>query len=334
MVVGEQGAGGAGSVSGLVVPDGGGEGEESLLDSCGDASAGARAVAFEPELGFEGLEDGFDDLAQRPQEPLPGSGGFGFGGGADEGDARVVELGFEGGAAVALVGDEGLAAPGHVGVGDHVQADVAFVGFRAGESVGDGQPRRCCEQVQAQAPEVPRVAGAVTVGGPSGEVRALLGLAAAPALHRRGVHDPDVVIPRRAVPRQRSEHVGHQLAAAAQALVVASPLGQIGEPRRQVFFGVANEAGLGVEPQQGLQHRQGHQLRIGQFRRDSHRGPQWRPLRMRHQQIINCHVQCSREGVQVRVHVEPSKDRRMFTPQILDTLTHHTADPYPLELLI
>jgi len=93
VVVGDKGAGGAGLSGGLVVPDGGGEREESLQDACGDAAAGAACVAFEAELGFEGLVDRFDDLAQRPQEPLGGPGLFGFGGGSDEGDARGVEGG-------------------------------------------------------------------------------------------------------------------------------------------------------------------------------------------------------------------------------------------------
>ena len=60
MVVGEQGAGGAWLLGGLVVPDRGGEGEESLQDARGDAGGGAPAVAFEAELGFEGLVDRFD----------------------------------------------------------------------------------------------------------------------------------------------------------------------------------------------------------------------------------------------------------------------------------
>ena len=57
MVVGKQGAGGAWLLGGLVVPDRGGEGEESLQDARGDAGGGAPAVAFEAELGFEGLVD-------------------------------------------------------------------------------------------------------------------------------------------------------------------------------------------------------------------------------------------------------------------------------------
>ena len=216
VVVGEQGAGGAWLLGGLVVPVRGGEGEESLQDARGDAGGGAPAVVFEAELGFEGLVDRFDDLAERPQEPPPGPGGFCFGGGSDQSDARGGELGFEGGAAVALVGAGGLAPPGDAGAGDHVQADVALVGFRAGEGEGDGQARRGCYEVRAQAPEIAGVRGAVAVGGSSGEVRALLGLAAAPALHGCGVHEPDVVVPGRAGACEAGHHVLDQFAAAAQ----------------------------------------------------------------------------------------------------------------------
>ena len=103
-------------MGGLVVPDGGGEGEESLQDADGDAGGGAPAVAFEAELGFEGPEDRFDDLAERPQVRPARSGGFCFDDGADQGDGRVVELLLEGGAAVALIRDEGPAPTGQVAV--------------------------------------------------------------------------------------------------------------------------------------------------------------------------------------------------------------------------
>ena len=87
-----------------------------MQDSRCDAGACAPAVTFEAELGFEGLVDGFDDLAQRPQEPPAGPWGLCFCGAADEGDARVVELLLDAGAPVALVGDEGLVPPGDVGM--------------------------------------------------------------------------------------------------------------------------------------------------------------------------------------------------------------------------
>ena len=119
VVVGGEGSGGAGLVGGLVATNGCGEREYSLQYACGDAGAGAAAVALEAELGFEGPVDRFDDLAQRSQELSPGPGWFCFGGGPDQGDAGGVEVVFEAGSAVAFVGDEGLAALGDVGVGDH-----------------------------------------------------------------------------------------------------------------------------------------------------------------------------------------------------------------------
>jgi hypothetical protein len=42
---------------------------------------------FEVELGFEGLVDGFDDLAERAEEPLVWSWFLGAQGGSDQGDA-------------------------------------------------------------------------------------------------------------------------------------------------------------------------------------------------------------------------------------------------------
>src|SRR6266545_5751097 len=64
-----------GTVGVFVVPDDGGEGEESLQDAGGDAGEAARGVAFEVELKLEGLVDRLDDLRERPQEALSGTGG-------------------------------------------------------------------------------------------------------------------------------------------------------------------------------------------------------------------------------------------------------------------
>ena len=92
------------------MPDGGGEGQDALEDAGVDALGFAAAVAFEVELGFEGLVDRFDDLAEWAQELLSGSGGlFRFEWWSDEGDADGVEFGFEGRGPVALVRDDDLA---------------------------------------------------------------------------------------------------------------------------------------------------------------------------------------------------------------------------------
>ena len=73
MVVGQQRAL-DGLAGGVVVPDGGGQGEDALQDADGDALRGMPAVAFQVELAFEGFVDGLDDLAQRPEELRAGPG--------------------------------------------------------------------------------------------------------------------------------------------------------------------------------------------------------------------------------------------------------------------
>src|SRR6266540_3015538 len=75
VVVGDEGPE-DGLVGGLVVPDGGGEGEDALQDAHGDSVAGPAAVAFEVELAFEGVVDRLDDLAERFEQPGAGAGSF------------------------------------------------------------------------------------------------------------------------------------------------------------------------------------------------------------------------------------------------------------------
>jgi hypothetical protein len=50
------------------VPDRSGEGQDALQDPDDDPSRGAAAVAFQVELGFEGVVDRLDDLPQRLEE--------------------------------------------------------------------------------------------------------------------------------------------------------------------------------------------------------------------------------------------------------------------------
>ena len=198
--------------------------------------------------------------------------------------------------AVALVGDEGLARSGDPGRVDHVCADFALVGFRAGDRERDRQSRGCGDKVQPQAPEVPRMRRAVAVLGPSREAGALLGLAAASALDRRGVHQPHVVVPRLALACEASHDTCDHRGAAPQPLVVAVAVGQIREPRPKMRMGVAHELRLVVIAQQRRDHRQGDQLRVRQLRSELHHRPLRRPPRVLRQQVINPHIQCGREG--------------------------------------
>ena len=71
MVVSDQGSHDR-LASGVVVPDGGGQGQEALQDADGHPAWGVAAVAFEIELALEGIVDRLDDLAQRLEEPGAG----------------------------------------------------------------------------------------------------------------------------------------------------------------------------------------------------------------------------------------------------------------------
>lgn len=100
-------------------------------------------------------------------------------------------------------------------------------------------------------------------------------------------------------------------------------------------LGVADEMGFGAEPEQGLYHRQGDQLRVGQLGGDAYPGPRGRPVGVVDQQVIDSRVECGSEGVQIRVHAGPPGFGNV-TPRIMDTPTPRTRyyPPHPLELLI
>src|SRR6266581_751523 len=67
VVVSQEGA--SDGLPGLViVPDGGGQGEDALQDPDGYSAGGVPAVGFEVKLTFECVVDGLDDLAQWLEE--------------------------------------------------------------------------------------------------------------------------------------------------------------------------------------------------------------------------------------------------------------------------
>ncbi len=112
--------------------------------------------------------------------------GLAFAGGPQEPDPRGGDGGLEVAAVVVLVPDQGLAGPGSQQVrpgGQDAGQHVALVSLGAGQAEGDGQPLQGAHQVQPQAAEVARVAGAVPVFGPSGQVRTLGRLAGPAAFH-------------------------------------------------------------------------------------------------------------------------------------------------------
>src|SRR6266540_1280237 len=129
-------------------------------------------MVLEVELSFEGVEDRFDDLAQRLEEPLPGSWFLALTSRAQQLDAGGVEVGLEGTAEVVLVTDHDLS--GWVGdqpvgqcwgVSEDLGEHLTFVGLRAGQRPAEREAVHGGDQMQSQTPEEPGVRRAVPVLG-------------------------------------------------------------------------------------------------------------------------------------------------------------------------
>lgn len=75
-----------------------------------------------------------------------------------------------------------------------------------------------------------------------------------------------------------------------------------GEQTPKVAAGIPQPPRLGDESEQGLHHREGGQLGVGDPREYPDRRPSWRPFRTGFQQVIGTDLECGGEGVQVCVH--------------------------------
>src|SRR5258706_1477985 len=119
----------------VVVPDRGGQREDSLKDADEDSRRGVAAVSFEVKLSFEGVVDRLDDLAEGPEELRAGPLGLAFAGRAQQGQPGAGKDGLEVMAVVVLVADDHLAAAasGHGRVGEDVQQDLPLVGLGSGQ---------------------------------------------------------------------------------------------------------------------------------------------------------------------------------------------------------
>jgi hypothetical protein len=93
----------------------------------------------------------------------------------------------------------------------------------------------------------------------------------------------------------------------AQALVVAGLLGQVGEQVGEPSAGDGQEATVVRAAEKDLGDRQGDQLGIA----DPGRAPAAGPGR---QEIVNAHVKCRDEGVEVGEHEASMVDVALATP--------------------
>jgi hypothetical protein len=143
-------------LSGLVVvPDGGGQGQDALQDPDRDPTRSAAAVALQVELALEGVVDRLDQLPQRLEQVRSGPLGFALAGWPQQPHAQLGQERLELAAVVVLVGQQRLSGSG----GHHLRLDrqqvhqhLALVGLGAGKREGDREAMQGADKVQPQPP--------------------------------------------------------------------------------------------------------------------------------------------------------------------------------------
>src|ERR1700679_2245828 len=218
----------AGSAELVVEGDRGGEAEEALKDALSEAGEGSGSVALEREDVLAGPEDRLDPLADRGE--VWSSPGLVFAARPDDRGVEFAGLGGELFAGVALIADHGH-CPSSLCSGEQFQRDFALVELGAGQSDRPWCAVWGAQGVQPETPEVPAVAGAVPVVGGVGELGALDRLAAAGALHRRGVDEQQLVFDSGAL---AGEHAHQPLQRVSQTPTALEIPGLGGDSREQV----------------------------------------------------------------------------------------------------
>src|SRR5258708_5299533 len=261
VVIGEEGAVGRGAEE-PVVPNGSGKGEKALGDETSDTECGGPAMQFETELSLESVEDGLDGLAD-PAELAEAALFFFAQVGANQSCAAGADEGFEIAAGISLVGDD--EQPGaELGVLKHGLCDLPIVDLGIGQTPERDSAIGSGEQVQAQAPEVAGVGGAIAIVGPAGELGALGSLARGATGDGSGIEQSELIPPRRCKAGPVAHGMLHQPVGSPQPLVVGRGLGQIGEQMAQASGCEAHPAALGVEAEENLGHGQADQFRVGE----------------------------------------------------------------------
>jgi hypothetical protein len=219
--------------SGLVVaPDCACHREDALGDANGDALESPATVLFKVQLALEGVVDRLDQLPDGLEQTLALPLLLPLEGRSQQLDPAHSEVVLELLRGEALVGDQQQSLPvGNESCLDveHGLQDLALVHLRVGQCPQDRHPGRRAHQIQAQAPEEPRVACAVAVSGPAGHVRSLHRGPGHAAWHRCGVDDPVVVEPEVRVGGEHSYRLLDQRQRGPQPFVVSGLLGQVRE---------------------------------------------------------------------------------------------------------
>ena len=125
--------------------------------------------------------------------------------------------------------------------------------------------------------------------------------------HRRRVDEPERVRVDRDLRGQRVQGLVQQRPGSVDPLAVAGLLGQVGEHPTQAAVAETQPACLRGAIQHHLRYGQADQLRVGEPL-----GPSWPTTFGRQNLVIDEHVQCGQEGVEVSSHERPSTPSNPF----------------------
>src|SRR5450759_1064103 len=232
---GVAGEGSAGAAEVVVECYAGGECCEAAGEADAEVIQGAGAVTLEREDVLAGPEDRLDALADRRE--VRATAGLVLAPGTHDPRVEVGEFGFEVLATEVLIADHDQHLAGcSLTASDHLQAHQLLVDLRRGQHQCSGGAIQREQGVQPETPEVTAVTGAIAVVGgvcervpETGMPAALDGLAAASALHRRGVDQQKIVIETGTVLRELGDQRLDRPGQAQPALMEGGPLGQAGE---------------------------------------------------------------------------------------------------------
>ena len=175
----------------MVEPDRGGQDQQPCANAGPEPFRGAGTVAFQREQILEGLEHRRDPLSD-PAQVGTAAGRFVQPARPDHRAADRGDLPLEGSADIALVADDDLAAAKTAR--QQLQGDLPLLLVGASELGPAWGAVHRADQVQAHAPEKPRVAAAVAVAGALAKAGATDRLQRAGALDRGRVQQHEVVV--------------------------------------------------------------------------------------------------------------------------------------------
>lgn len=301
----------------IVEADAGRQAEEAHEDALAESGQRACSVALQAEQVLAGPEDRLDALAERSQ--MGTRAGLVLACRAHDEDTERRGRGGELTPGIALVTDQHVpAAPGPL---EQLERHLAFAAGGIGERE---RPRRAVggsQQMEAEAPEPARVAGAVAVAGGLSEGRTLDCLAARGAGHRRRVAEQQLIAAARALAGEDAREPLDGVRQAPAALPVGRLRRQDREEVHEAPAGDGQESAVGGDAHDRLGDAEADEFRV----RDA--TPRIGPCLW--QKIVGCAINNGAESVEVGVHRGLRADGVLGTVDfdLSVLLSCDTADP-------